>query len=194
MVASAVLAAVGVRLSGDVVDQVSSAPVQLAALAGGALVLASGAWLIADFATARLAGRIGVMLQDLLVSHTLSLPPEFFAERSVGELADRVSTDIDTVTDGLCDQLKPVVMAVVGAVVAFGAAFGVSPWLPAVFAVIPGAWAIPAPRWRRATAIASAEVSQAWADAAGTAEEAIAARDDLRQTLGRGLLMRRWGH
>lgn len=192
MVASAVLAAVGVRLSGDVVDQVASAPVRLALLAGGAMVLASIAWLIADFATARLAGRIGVMLQDLLVGHTLSLPPEFFARRSVGELADRVSTDIDTVTDGICDQLKPVVMAIVGAAVAFGAAFGVSPWLPVVFAVITLALAITTPRPMRLTAAASAELSQTWADAAGTAEEAIAARDDLRQTLGRGLLMRRW--
>src|SRR5262249_50848904 len=88
----------------------------VAALVSG--VIGAGAWSLSDIGTARYATSLAVRLRARMVRHTLGLPMGFFTERSVGEITDRISTDVDTVAGGIINQAKPIAMGVLGAVVA----------------------------------------------------------------------------
>lgn len=194
MVASTTASALAVRLGGATVDalldQHDARPLALSALLAG--VLGSLAWSGSDLAIVRFATVIAVRLRALMVRHTMSLPISFFTDRSVGEVTDRISTDVDTVTTGVVNQVKPIVMGALGATVALAMSVTVDLRLTLLF--IPAAAAIV---WSgqaagRRVARDSRKVQAEWAEAAGTAEEAFGAREDLRQALGRGLIMRRW--
>src|SRR5262245_5914449 len=109
MVASTVASAVAVRVSGSVVDQLlagddarSAAVVALVLGAAGTL-----AWSGSDFVIARVGTRLAVHVRGRMVRHTLALPATFFTDRSVGEVTDRISTDVDVVSNGIVNQLKP---------------------------------------------------------------------------------------
>jgi len=194
MVVSTVGAAVAVRVSGSVVDQLldgaDARNDALVALLIG--VAATAAWSASDFVFARVGTDLAVRLRGRMVRHTLSLPASFFTDRSVGEVTDRISTDVDVVSVGLVNQVKPLAMGVLGAAVAMAVSLTVDVRLTAVFvpATIVITWA--GMRSGRQVAERSRAVQAEWAEAAGTAEEAFGAREDLRQVLGRGLVMRRW--
>lgn len=194
MVASTVGSAVAVRVSGSVVDQLlagdDARTAAVVALVLGAVATLS--WSASDFAIAQVGTRLAVRLRGQMVRHTLALPATFFTDRSVGEVTDRISTDVDVVSNGIVNQLKPLAMGALGATVAIVVSTTVDLRLTALF--IPAAVLI---TWSgtaagRIVADRSRVVQAEWADAAGTAEEAFGAREDLRQVLGRGLVMRRW--
>ncbi len=194
MVVSTVGAAVAVRVSGSVVDQLlagtDARSASILALIVG--VGATMAWSASDFVIARAGTDLAVRLRGRMVRHTLSLPASFFTDRSVGEVTDRISTDVDTVSIGLVNQLKPLAMGVLGAAIAMAFSVTVDLRLTAVFvpATVVITWSGIAAG--RRVAARSRTVQAEWAEAAGTAEEAFGAREDLRQVLGRGLVMRRW--
>jgi ATP-binding cassette subfamily B protein len=194
MLASTAGYAASVPLAGHAVDDLLSggdarAPV-LGALA--AALVGCLAWSAGDLILNHVATTVAVRLRARMVTHTLSLPVGFFTDRSVGEVTDRISTDVDTVAKGLVAQAKPIAMGVLGAGAAMIASGTVDRRLTLLF--VPACTAIAGAGWRagRKVAAAGREVQGEWAEAAGTAEEAFGARDDLRQALGRGLIMRRW--
>src|SRR5689334_695262 len=108
MVVSTVGAAVAVRASGTVVDQLlGGADARTAAVAALLVgVTATLAWSASDFVFARVGTDLAVRLRGRMVRQTLSLPASFFTDRSVGEVTDRISTDVDTVSVGLVNQVK----------------------------------------------------------------------------------------
>jgi ATP-binding cassette subfamily B protein len=194
MLASTVGYALAVPAGGDAVD---------ALLAGGdargaalrSLVLAIGgclSWSLSDLLMNEVSTSVAVRLRARMVRHTLSLPIGFFTDRSVGEMTDRISTDVDTVAKGVVDQAKPVAMGALGAVVAFVTSWTIDPRLTVLFVPASVGIAVAGVIAGRRVATTGRQVQARWADAAGTAEEAFNARDDLRQALGRGLIMRRW--
>ncbi len=194
MVASTIGSALAVRWAGATVDALLAGTdarrLALDALIAG--LVGSAAWSGSDIFIARLATVVAVRLRDLMVRHTLALPVGFFTERSAGEVTDRISTDVDTIATGLINQVKPIAMGLLGATVAFIVSLTVDVRLTILFvpATIAIAWS--ATTAGRRVATSSRAIQAEWADAAGTAEEAFGAREDLRQTLGRGLVMRRW--
>jgi ATP-binding cassette subfamily B protein len=194
MIVSTVAAAVAVLLAGRTVtalgDGADARSLAFSALAAG--IIGSAAWSGSDLLIARFATTIAVRLRAVMVRHMLSLPIGFFTDRSVGEVTDRISTDVDTVATGVVNQLKPIAMGALGATVALLLSMTVDLRLTVLF--IPAAAGIV---WSgrasgRRVAETSRELQAEWAEAAGTAEEAFGAREDLRQALGRGLIMRRW--
>jgi ABC-type multidrug transport system fused ATPase/permease subunit len=194
MVASTVGSAVAVRVSGSVVDQLLAGDDARAA-AVLALVLgvsATFAWSCSDLVIARAGTALAVRLRGRMVRHTLSLPASFFTDRSVGEVTDRISTDVDVIANGLVNQLKPLAMGALGAAVAIAVSVTVDLRLTALFIPATALIVWTGTRSGRVVAERSKVVQAEWAEAAGTAEEAFGAREDLRQVLGRGLVMRRW--
>src|SRR6185503_5367954 len=123
------------------------------------------------------ASTVAVRLRARMVTHTLSLPVGFFTDRSVGEVTDRISTDVDTVARGVVAQAKPMAMGALGAVAALATSWTVDPRLTLLF--VPACAAIGTTGWwaGRNVAAAGREVQSEWAEAAGTAEEAFGARD-----------------
>lgn len=194
MVASVVSSAIAVRLGGEVVDGLlTGGDVRRLSLVMLAFaVLGTLAWSASDELIARIASRVAVRVRAGMVRHTLSLPIGFFTDRSAGEVTDRISTDVDTVASGLVNQVKPIIMGLLGAVVAMAVSLTVDARLTVLFvpAGVVLAWSGTASGKR--VAVGSRALQAEWAEAAGTAEEAFGARDDLRQSLGRGLVMRRW--
>jgi ABC-type multidrug transport system fused ATPase/permease subunit len=197
MVVSTIGTALAVRLSGAAIDEFLADPASSAAMALIVAALVSGAvgagtWSLSDVCTARYATSLAVRLRARMVRHTLGLPMGFFTERSVGEITDRISTDVDTVAGGIIGQAKPIAMGVLGAAVAVVLSATVA-WplallfLPATIGIV-----ITSARAGRRVAAGSRALQAQWAEAAGTAEEAFGARDDLRQVLGRGFVMRKW--
>lgn len=194
MLGSTVAYSLAVRFGGTGVDQLLAGadgrPVLVTALA----LAASGAllWSGSDVVIAHVATDLAVRLRSAMVHHALALPMGFFTERSAGEITDRISTDVDTVSSGIVNQLKPIAMGALGAASAFLFSITVDWRLTALF--VPAAAVIVWAGWSAGHEVASRtrEVQAGWADAAGTAEEAFGAREDLRQVLGRGFVMRRW--
>jgi ATP-binding cassette, subfamily B, bacterial len=194
MVISTVGYAVAVPLAGATVDALlagtDARPAALGALAGA--LAGSIGWSISDVFLNDLVSAGAVRLRDRMVTRTLALPVSFFTDRSVGEVTDRLSTDVDTLARGVFVQGKRIAMGMLGAVAALVTSITVDPRLTALF--VPACALIALAGWRagRGVAMAMRQVQGEWAEAAGTAEEAFGARDDLRQALGRGLVMRRW--
>jgi len=186
--------AVSVRLGGTAVNQLLDGEDarRLFLIALGLAVIGCGSWSLSDVFIARAATDLAVHLRSRMVAHTLALPIGFFTERSVGEITDRISTDVDTINTGIVNQLKPIGMGALGAIAALLLSVTVDLRLTALFvpAAVVIAWT--GNRSGRDVAARSRAVQAEWAEAAGTAEEAFGARDDLRQVLGRGLVMRRW--
>ncbi len=186
--------AVSVRLGGTAVNQLLAGDDarSLFLIALGLAVIGCASWSLSDVFIARAATDLAVHLRSRMVAHTLALPIGFFTERSVGEITDRISTDVDTINSGIVNQLKPIGMGALGAVAALLLSVTVDLRLTALFvpAAIVIAWT--GNRTGRDVAMRSRAVQAEWAEAAGTAEEAFGAREDLRQVLGRGLVMRRW--
>jgi len=190
----AVGSAIAIRLGGTVVDRLLGG-VDTVALAVVTTVLAVSAPVLntaSMLVTTQLATRVAVDLRQRLVSHALALPTSFFTDRSVGEITNRISTDVDTVADGMVEQGQSVVWGLIGGIVAWIVAWTVNAWLAVAFLPVCALLAVVATRFGRPAAEASEEMEQLWSEAAGTAEEAFDGRSDLRQTLGRGLIMRRW--
>ena len=190
----AVGSALAIRLGGTVVDRLLRLEdaVMLAALTTLLAVAAPLFNTVSSLTTARLATRVAVDLRQRMVTHALALPTSFFTDRSVGEITNRISTDVDTVADGMVEQGQSVAWGLIGGVVAWIVAWTVNPWLALAFIPVCGLLALVAVGLGRPAAEASEEMEQLWSEAAGTAEEAFDGRSDLRQTLGRGLVMRRW--
>ncbi len=186
--------AIAIRLGGSVVDLLLDGR-DAVALAVITTLLAVSAPLfntVSMLFTTQLATSVAVGLRQRLVTHALALPTSFFTDRSVGEITNRISTDVDTVADGMVEQGQSVLWGLIGGVVAWIVAWTVNPWLAVAFLPVCALLAVVAARLGRPAAEASEEMEQLWSEAAGTAEEAFDGRSDLRQTLGRGLIMRRW--
>src|SRR4051794_22059594 len=194
MVVSTIGYAAAVPLAGHAVDALlagtDARPAVVGALAGA--LAGCVCWSLSDVLLAEVVTTMSVRLRARMVTHTLALPVGFFTDRSVGEITDRLSTDVDTVAKGVLSHAKPLGMGVLGAIAALVASTTVDHRLTLLF--IPACAAISLAGWRagRRVAATNREVQGEWAEAAGTAEEAFGARDDLRQALGRGLIMRRW--
>jgi ATP-binding cassette subfamily B protein len=194
MVVSTIGYAMAVPLAGHAVDALlagtDARPAVVGALAGA--LAGCVCWSLSDVLLAEVVTTMSVRLRARMVTHTLALPVGFFTDRSVGEITDRLSTDVDTVAKGVLSHAKPLGMGVLGAIAALVASTTVDHRLTLLF--IPACAAISLAGWRagRRVAATNREVQGEWAEAAGTAEEAFGARDDLRQALGRGLIMRRW--
>ncbi|HET7406757.1 MAG TPA: ABC transporter ATP-binding protein [Mycobacteriales bacterium] len=191
-VASAAVAAVGYALGTLVAGRLAARPTGLAlgllalSVVGGAVLDTAGrtAWAgVVDRAEGRLRG-------DLL-SAALSQPLSALSETAVGEILDRI--DDDTHELGLLlrrvawDLVRTALRALPLWVVA-----GLT-WWPA-WALFPVTAALTALVIRGPAAEVSrlkVEEEIAWTDHAAVMEEGIAARDDLRSSLGQAYLIRR---
>ncbi|WP_425954935.1 ATP-binding cassette domain-containing protein [Xylanimonas sp. McL0601] len=153
---------------------------------GGALLDNAGlvAWAgVVDRAEGRLRG-------DLLTA-ALRQPLAALGEQAAGEILDRVDDDTHAVGTLVRRQLWAAGRTLAG-VVPMWIVAGVT-WWPAwfVFPVLAGAiWWVARPRLGE-IARRKVEEEKAWTDHAAAFEEAVAARDDLRTSLGRSFAVRR---
>lgn len=181
-------AALGTVAAGQLADQVTAAGVGLLALCvvGGALADTTGQVLwagVVDRAEGRLRG-------DLL-SAAMRQPLAQLNEQAVGEILDRVDDDTHATGTLVRRQLWGAGRTVVG-VVPMWIIAGVT-WWPA-WLVFPALAALAVFLARPYLAeIARRKIIEeaAWTDHAAAFEEAVAARDDLRTSLGQPFAIRR---
>ena len=191
-VAAAAVAAIGYALGAVIAGRLAAAPsgrlVELLALCvvGGAVLDTAGrvAWTgVVDRAEGRLRA-------DLL-SAVLHQPLSVLSETAVGEVLDRIDDDtheLGTLLRRMAWDLARTVLRVVPMWIVAGVT-----WWPAWF-LFPVTAALTALVVRRPAADVSrlkVEEEIAWTDHAAVMEEGVAARDDLRSSLGQAYLIRR---
>ncbi len=191
-VAAAALAAVGYALGTVVAGRLAVHPtaprvaVLALAVVGGAVLDTAGrtAWAgVVDRAEGRLRG-------DLLEAD-LSQPLSALSETAVGEILDRVDDDtheLGMLLRRMAWDLVRTLLRVIPMWVIAGLT-----WWPAwiLFPLTAALTALVARRPAREVSTAKVEEEIAWTDHAAVMEEGIAARDDLRSSLGQAYLIRR---
>ncbi|GAB2452945.1 ATP-binding cassette domain-containing protein [Xylanimonas ulmi] len=188
LVVGAVAQTLGTVVAGQMAqDPAMATLLALAAcLVGGALLDSAGlvTWAgVVDRAEGRLRG-------DLLTA-ALRQPLAALGEQAAGEILDRVDDDTHAVGALVRRQLWAAGRTVAG-VVPMWAVAGVTWWpgwfvFPALGAAV---WWLARPRLGE-IARRKVEEEKAWTDHAAAFEEAVAARDDLRTSLGRPFALRR---
>jgi ABC-type multidrug transport system fused ATPase/permease subunit len=191
-VVAATLAAIGQAVGTVVAGRVAAGPtlgllaLLASCLVGGALLDTVGraAWAgVVDRAEGRLRG-------DLLAA-ALHQPLSALSEQAVGEVLDRVDDD----THELGALLRRLVWDFVRTLLRAGPMWIVAgvTWWPAwaLFPVVGGAAVLVARPLTAEVARRKFAEEVAWTDQAAAMEEGIAARDDLRSSLGQAYLVRR---
>ena len=185
---SAVGETAGTVVAGRLAERPTAALVELLALAlvGGAVLDTVGRTLWAN-----VSDRAEGQLRADLLTAALDQPLAVLSETAVGEVLDRVDDDTHelglTVRRELWDLARTLLRAVpmyVVAGVTFWPAFALFPLVGLVLVVVVR------PLAREVTVRKIAE-EIAWTDHAAALEEGIAARDDLRASLGQSYLVRR---
>ncbi len=178
----------GTVLAGRIAERPTAALVELLALCVvGAAVLDTGARAVWATVVDRAEGRLRA---DLLAA-ALHQPLSVLSEQAVGEVLDRVDDD----THEIGTLLRRMVWDVVRTVLRAGPMWVVAglTWWPA-WLLFPGAGIATVLVVRPLTAeVARRKVAEeiAWTDHAAAMEEGVAARDDLRSSLGQAFVLRR---
>lgn len=194
---AAITAPIGTAMFGATVNRLwarSPSAAGLAWLSGLILVASAIAWTGGDVGMGRWASHFGVELRRRMSDHVAQLPPNFFVHSPPGEMADRMSSDVDTLVNLVNVRLKPALSSGVLAVTTTVVGFFLAPWIGACFLA-----SLPLILWPSAKAASrlstsARNLSAAWNESVGVAEDALAARVDLRQLAGAGLAMRAVAH
>ena len=190
--AAMVIAAILTSLSTVFVGQLAAHPTWtlVAALAGSALGYA-----LLDTAGntlwAGIADRAEGMLRGDLLSAALNQPLELLSEQAVGEVLDRVDDDTHEVGSLVRSQLWAALRTVI-TIVPMWIVAGLT-WWPAwiIFPVVGPLTIVAIRPLLRQLSERKVLEEAAWTDHAAAMEEGIAARDDVRTSLGQAYVLRR---
>lgn len=187
VVAGAFAAALAAPLAGQVLAHKSGlAFVGLAA----ALAIAVLADLLVGLVTASLTSHWSADVRRRLCRVALGQDLQTLESTPVGELLDRIDSDVHTVGSQLRGPAVRIVQLLGGGAAAILTAFAV--WWPAgvVFALVTAVLAVTLRRRVQAIAQAQVREEEAWSDLAAVVEEAVHGQDDVRTALGRPYVLR----